>query len=83
MGRDVSIVTHDDELGYLRNGAEEPIFTATRSSVREAGRRCAAMLLRMIEAPPTEPASELLEAVLVVGASTGPARNPLSLKDNP
>lgn len=83
MGRDVSIVTHDDELGYLRNGAEEPIFTATRSSVREAGRRCAAMLLRMIEAPPPEPASELLEAVLVLGGSTGPARNPLTLKDKP
>jgi LacI family transcriptional regulator len=73
MGRDVSILTHDDELGYLKNGAEEPIFTATRSSVREAGRRCAAMLLRMIEAPPAEPDSELLEAVLVLGASTGPA----------
>ncbi|TKD17382.1 LacI family DNA-binding transcriptional regulator [Rhodobacter capsulatus] len=83
MGRDVSIVTHDDELGYLKNGAEEPIFTATRSSVREAGRRCAAMLLRMIEAPAPEPVSDLLEAVLVVGSSTGPARNPLALKDNP
>jgi len=72
MGRDVSIVTHDDELGYLRNGAEEPIFTATRSSVREAGRRCARMLLKMIENPPAEPSNELLEAVLVLGSSTGP-----------
>ena len=36
-----------------------------------------------IEAPPPEPASELLEAVLVLGGSTGPARNPLTLKDKP
>lgn len=72
MGRDVSIVTHDDELGYLRNGAEEPIFTATRSSVREAGRRCARLLIGQIEAPGQEPVTEMMEAVLVVGASTGP-----------
>lgn len=73
MGRDISIVTHDDELSYLKNGAEEPIFTATRSSVREAGRRAAAMLLRMIAADDGGPHHELLEAVLVVGGSTGPA----------
>ncbi len=73
MGRDVSIVTHDDELGYLRNGFDEPIFTATRSSVREAGRRCAAMLLRRIESGASAPENDLMEATLVVGASTGPA----------
>ncbi|MDB2407612.1 substrate-binding domain-containing protein, partial [Jannaschia sp.] len=37
LGRDVSLVTHDDVLGYLGNGEDRPIFTATRSSVREAG----------------------------------------------
>ncbi|MBW6506986.1 MAG: substrate-binding domain-containing protein [Rhodobacteraceae bacterium] len=73
LGRDVSIVTHDDELGYLRNGEAEPIFTATRSSVREAGRRCAQMLLGIIADPASAPRHELLEAVLVVGRSTGPA----------
>lgn len=73
MGRDVSIVTHDDELGYLKNGtAEEPIFTATRSSVREAGRRCAALLIEQIESGDRSPRHELMEAVLVVGQSTGP-----------
>ncbi|MPQ93741.1 LacI family DNA-binding transcriptional regulator [Thioclava sp. JE_KL1] len=73
MGRDVSIVTHDDELGYLKNGtAEEPIFTATRSSVREAGRRCAALLIEQIESGDCRPRHELMEAVLVVGQSTGP-----------
>ncbi len=73
MGRDVSIVTHDDELGYLKNGtAEEPIFTATRSSVREAGRRCAALLIEQIESGDHSPRHELMDAVLVLGQSTGP-----------
>ncbi|MBN2740368.1 MAG: substrate-binding domain-containing protein [Rhodobacteraceae bacterium] len=74
MGRDVSILTHDDELGYLKNGTDQqPIFTATRSSVREAGRRCAAMLIDQIASGEHTPRSDLMEAVLVVGDSTGPA----------
>lgn len=73
MGRDVSIVTHDDELSYFRNGAELPIFTATRSSVREAGRLAARMLLDQIANPFLGPRERLLEATLVVGDSTGPA----------
>lgn len=78
IGRDISIVTHDDELGYLRNGEDEPIFTATRSSVREAGRHAATMLLAQINATidghtPSAPAQILLEASLVIGRSTGPA----------
>lgn len=76
MGRDVSIVTHDDDLGYLKNGEGEPIFTATRSSVREAGRRAATMLIDLIHEPSAKPTSALLDAVLVVGNSTGPAPQP-------
>lgn len=72
MGRDVSIVTHDDDLGYLKNGEGEPIFTATRSSVREAGRRAAGMLIDLINDATPEPRNDLLDAVLVVGNSTGP-----------
>ncbi|MGL4280291.1 MAG: LacI family DNA-binding transcriptional regulator [Albidovulum sp.] len=73
MGRDISVVTHDDDLSYLRNGDDIPIFTAVRSSVREAGRLAADMLLRRI-ADPTEPhLDRLLEAELTVGQSTGPA----------
>lgn len=73
MGRDVSVVTHDDVLSYLRNGEDVPIFTATRSSVREAGRRAAAMLIGLIEDPGNSPRHDLLEAELVLGGSTGPA----------
>ncbi len=72
MGRDVSVVTHDDDLSYLRNGQDVPIFTDTRSSVREAGRRAAAMLLAHVADPSLGPSEELLEAELMVGQSTGP-----------
>lgn len=73
IGRDVSIVTHDDALSYMRNGSDVPIFTATRSSVRGAGRQLAEMLIAQIKDPIAAPAHRLLEAELVMGQSTGPA----------
>jgi LacI family transcriptional regulator len=72
LGREVSVITHDDDLSYLKNGADVPLFTATRSSVREAGRLLGEMLIALIEDPATEVRSRLMEAELVVGASTGP-----------
>ncbi len=73
MGRDVSVITHDDNLSYLQNGDEVPIFTATRSSVRLAGEIAADILIENITEPDREPITRLLEADLVVGGSTGPA----------
>ena len=75
MGRDVSVILFDDDLSYLRNGEAVPIFTATRSSVREAGRLAAQMVLDLIAAPGTAPRTHLLEAELIIGQSTGPAPN--------
>ncbi len=72
MGKDFSIICFDDQISYLPNGAGEPIFTAARSSVRAAGRRCAEILLDIIANGPAEPVQELWEAELVVGKSTGP-----------
>jgi LacI family transcriptional regulator len=73
MGTDVSVVTFDDDLSYLRNGTDVPIFTATRSSVREAGTRSAEMLIDRINNPDTPAQTFMLEAELLVGRSTGPA----------
>ena len=75
MGREISIAIHDDELSYLKNSGEMPMFTATRSSVRDAGRRCSELLLNIIEKPELSPIQELWEVDLVKGASTGPVRN--------
>ncbi len=73
MGRDVSVITHDDDLSYLKNGHDVPIFTATRSSVRDAGRHAAEMLLAQIRFPGRALQTQLMEAELIIGTSTGPA----------
>ena len=73
LGKDVSVICFDDEISYLPNGTGEPIFTATRSSVRAAGRRCAEILLAQISDPDAKPVQELWDADLVLGSSTGPA----------
>ena len=70
LGVDAAIVTHDDELSYLKNSGALPLFTATRSSVRNAGRRCAELLLGLIENPDSGPVHELWETEFVHGAST-------------
>lgn len=73
MGRDISVIIFDDELSYMKNGEDLPIFTATRSSVRDAGRLAAQMLLDVIADPGGPPRHRLLEADLILGQSTGPA----------
>lgn len=71
-GKDVSIITHDDMLSFLKMGGDVPLFTATKSSVREAGKRCAQMLLTQINDPNHKVKHELWEAELTIGSSTGP-----------
>lgn len=73
VGRDVSVIIHDDDLSYLPNGTREPQFTATRASVREAGKRAAAMLIDIIRTNDRTPRHEMMIADLILGASTGPA----------
>jgi len=73
MGRDISVVTHDDALSYLSNTGDVPMFTATRSSIRKAGNQVAEILLAQIARPSAGPVTELLEAELIIGDSTGPA----------
>jgi LacI family transcriptional regulator len=76
-GRDISIVCHDDVLSYMGNeglsAPDGPAFTATRSSIRAAGRRCAEILLSLIDDPTQPPIQELWETDLTLGRSTGPA----------
>ena len=72
MGRDVSVIIHDDVLSYLPNGSDIPLFTATKSSVQHAGQLCAQMLLDIIAADDATPRHILLETELTLGESTGP-----------
>jgi LacI family transcriptional regulator len=73
VGRDISIVTFDDDLAYLRNGTDVPIFTSLRASVREMGRLSAQLVLDRIGDRTLPPRQIMIEADLMVGQSTGPA----------
>jgi len=72
MGREVSVITHDDMLSYLSNDGDEPVFTATRSSIKAAGARCAEILIGLIRTPDAPPVHELWPTELTLGRSTGP-----------
>jgi LacI family transcriptional regulator len=76
-GRDVSLITFDDRLSFLQSASgnqvqEIPFFTSMRSSIRDAGKRVAEMLLQQISDKPTNPTGELWEAEFVIGKTTGP-----------
>ena len=73
LGRDVSVVTHDDGLSYLQNEGGRPAFTATRSSIQKAGRRAAEILIDLARNPAADPVQELWPVELTLGQSTGPA----------
>lgn len=76
VGRDISIVTHDDVLTYLPNDGTPPVFTATQSSVRKAGEVAIESLLALIEDPARGPIHTVLAAELVPGLSSGPVPVP-------
>lgn len=72
LGQDISVVCFDDDIGALPNGSPDaPTYTATRSSVRAAGRRCAEILLAQIAGEADGFVQELWEADLLLGQSTG------------
>jgi LacI family transcriptional regulator len=72
IGKDVSLVTFDDDLSFWGHGHTIPEITCVRSSISAAGRRVAEMLIGRIENPNMDLASELWQAELLIGKSTGP-----------
>ncbi|MBO3758337.1 substrate-binding domain-containing protein [Ciceribacter sp. L1K22] len=74
LGRDISLIAHDDELPMLKPENFTIPLTTTRSSLRAAGIRVAQRLIAEIKkSEPSPPRRELWQADLVVRASTGPA----------
>lgn len=74
MARVISVVTFDDDLGFLTAAGEMPAFTACKSSVKAAGACVAKMLLRQIKDPTAPLETKLLDAELIIDRSTGPFR---------
>lgn len=75
MGKDISLLTFDDDLSFWGHGHTVPEITCVRSSISAAGKRVAEMLIHAIETPHIKQTSELWEAELLIGQSTGPVNN--------
>lgn len=73
LGRDISLIAHDDVLTTLRPENFSVPLTTTRSSLKAAGARIAERLISRLEGFDTLPLQELWETELIVRASTGPA----------
>lgn len=71
LGVDVSLISHDDDLSFMANEGDPPPFTVQRSSVRDAGAKCARMLIDHIAGKKVS--SEIWDCEFIEGRSTGPA----------
>jgi LacI family transcriptional regulator len=73
IGKDMSLIAHDDGLPFLNADGLVPSLTTTKSSIRDAGKRVAELLLARIEDPDGDLPRELWNVDLIVRGSTGPA----------
>ncbi|MCX5495903.1 substrate-binding domain-containing protein [Kaistia dalseonensis] len=74
LGRDVSMIAHDDVFPFLNPDVMVPTMSTTRSSIRAAGKRVGELLMELlVEGRAPETIHELWPVELVVRGSTGPA----------
>lgn len=75
VGRDISVVCHDDGLRGIRPADFDPPLTSTFRSVREAGEHLAEILIDLVEASEDkEPIREVAEVDLILRSSVGHSR---------
>jgi LacI family transcriptional regulator len=75
IGKDISIIAHDDMLHALRADSFDPPLTTTQSPIAEGGRRLVQLLVSGLTGDSTTVAQEVLPVDLIVRASTGPVAN--------
>ena len=73
LGKDISMIAHDDVFPFLNADRMVPAMSTTRSSIRAAGTRVAELAIELLSGRPAETIHELWPVELVVRASTGPA----------
>lgn len=73
LGKDVSMIAHDDVFPYLNADNMYPTMSTTRSSIRQAGVRMAELLLQLLAGKPADDIHELWPVDLVLRQSSGPA----------
>lgn len=72
IGKDVSLIAHDDGLPFLNAQGLVPTLSTVRSSIRDAGSRVANLLIAMIADPEAPQPHELWPVELIARGSTGP-----------
>jgi len=72
LGRDVSMIAHDDVFPFLNADRMVPTMSTTRSSIRAAGTRCAELLVEILSGRDPTTVHELWPVDLIIRASTGP-----------
>jgi LacI family transcriptional regulator len=73
IGKDISLIAHDDRLHEIRAENFDPPLTATQSSIGDAGKRLVELLIQRITDSNAPLPQEVWPVDLVVRTSTGPA----------
>jgi LacI family transcriptional regulator len=76
IGKDISLIAHDDRIADIRAEGFDPPLTATQSSIGAAGKRVVELLIRQLRNPGEALPTEVWPVDLVVRASTGPVPAP-------
>ncbi len=74
LGKDISMIAHDDVFPYLNADNMYPTMSTTRSSMRQAGTRIAELIAQVLAGKPVEDVHELWPVELVLRQSSGPVR---------
>jgi LacI family transcriptional regulator len=77
LGRDISLIAHDDVFPYLNADNMVPTVSTTRSSIGAAGSRIGDLIVQLLSGKKPEDIHEVWPVELVLRESTGPA--PLKL----
>ena len=72
LGRDVSMIAHDDVFPFLNPDVMVPTMSTTRSSIRAAGKRVGELMLELLRGRSPGTIHELWPVELVIRGSTGP-----------
>ena len=73
LGRDISLIAHDDVFAYINADNMVPTVSTTRSSIRSAGSRVGEFLVQLLSGKKPEDIHEVWPVELVLRESTGPA----------
>jgi LacI family transcriptional regulator len=73
IGKDVSLIAHDDRLHEMRAESFSPPLTATQSSIGDAGKKLVELLIAQLADSKAPLSNTVWPVDLVVRGSTGPA----------